>query len=1088
MSALPAPDQSPASAPETAPAPDADTTLAGRQARLAQVTAAALAVSSAEGPAVFEQLTRALAQVLGVDAAMIVAAIPGRTGVMHALGTWVDGKNLRPFDYDIEHSPCREMAGRESRYAVGGVHPEFAVGSLFHAKGMDSYAARALVDGRGNQLGLVAVLHRVALPDRETTETLLQIFAVRAAAEIERNRAQRAVETSEESYRAIFDAAEDAIFVHDWDSSAILDVSAKATNLFGYARDELLRLRVGDLSLDQPPYTEREAAAMIQRAKVHGQPLRFDWRARHRDGRLMWHEVTLKRALIGGEPRVLAFVRDVTDRKAAEDGLRASEEQYRAIFEAATDSLQLLDASHRVVDVNRAYERMYGKRRADVVGKGLDDLVPAEFRAERLALVKRALAGEVAEIQTTGRRGDGTVFDMEVRCIPFEHHGQRHVLGIARDISERRRAERELRVSEEQYRAIFNASEDSLVLWNAQYEVVDVNDAFLRQYGYTRAEAIGRGYPAELPPEYVADRLDLVRRALAGETCEKVARAFRKDGSSFAVELRVFPFEHRGEPHVLAIARDVTERQRAIAERQAAEAALRDSEEQYRAIFNASADGLLLRDAQFRIVDVNPAYLAMKGFAREELVGSALGQSQAGLDDAVRRAIHGRVLGGEIARFETNALRKGGSFIEVEVRGMPVRYHGQLHALYSVRDISARRHAEAERATLEGQLRQAQKMEAIGQLTGGIAHDFNNILASIMGYVVLAAERPGAEADARLAEHLEQALASCRRARDLIQQMLAFSRTRRGAAQTLVPGAIVREVAQLLRVTLPSSLVFDVDPGDPALAVTLDPVQAQQALLNLCINARDALGGSGRLALGVEAQEAAHAVCASCGKAFSGRFVALTVRDDGPGIPPAVRERMFEPFFSTKAPGKGTGMGLATVHRVVHEHGGHVMVATEPGRGTRFDVLLPAAAGTAPDDAADPARAATRRTPRFSGRVLLADDESSVLNVMREMLTNWGLDVTSVADGSAAHELLVRDPDAFDLLITDQTMPGMTGIELTAAAHALRAQLPVILYSGNLGEIEAQQQRLGLCRVLCKPVEPGELREALAHCLQVPAG
>jgi CheY-like chemotaxis protein len=171
------------------------------------------------------------------------------------------------------------------------------------------------------------------------------------------------------------------------------------------------------------------------------------------------------------------------------------------------------------------------------------------------------------------------------------------------------------------------------------------------------------------------------------------------------------------------------------------------------------------------------------------------------------------------------------------------------------------------------------------------------------------------------------------------------------------------------------------------------------------------------------------------------------------------------------------------VHRVVHEHGGHVLVASASGQGTRFDVLLPPAAAKTPAGAADTASIAARRAPRFHGRVLLADDESSVLNVMREMLGNWGLDVTTAADGSAAHELLAHDGAAFDVLITDQTMPGMTGVELAVAARALQPQLPVILYSGNLGEIESQQDRLGLCRVLRKPVEPSELRDALAECL-----
>ena len=204
----------------------------------------------------------------------------------------------------------------------------------FRRMGFDSYAAHSLMSSTGEQMGIVVALDRAALADQALTEALLKIFAARAAAEIERSRA-------EQSYREILDAADDAIFVHDWDTGAIIDVSAKAADLFGHTREALKRLRVGDLSADVPPYTEADAMAHIERAKQSDSPLRFEWRAKHKDGTLMWHEVTLKRAQVGGHRRVLAFVRDVTERKAAADALQMRERQYRAIFDGSVDAMVL---------------------------------------------------------------------------------------------------------------------------------------------------------------------------------------------------------------------------------------------------------------------------------------------------------------------------------------------------------------------------------------------------------------------------------------------------------------------------------------------------------------------------------------------------------------------------------------------------------------------------------------------------------------------------------------------------------------------------------------------------------------------------
>ena len=285
----------------------------------------------------------------------------------------------------------------------------------------------------------------------------------------------------------------------------------------------------------------------------------------------------------------------------------------------------------------------------------------------------------------------------------------------------------------------------------------------------------------------------------------------RRDGVRYALELRGVPIEHRGEPHVLYMGRDITAARRV-------QAALRDSEEQYRAIFNASADGLVLRDKRYRAVDVNPAYLAITGYTRDEVL--AADRVLAQRDEAIQarhRAQHDRIIAGDSVRFDAIGTRKDGSKFEVEVSAMPLLYRGEPHVLYAARDISERRQAEARRTELELQLRQAQKMEAVGHLTGGIAHDFNNILTGVIGYLVLGLERAELLNDATLQRQLGRAHHAAQRARELIAQMLAFARHQRGERRVLALEPLVRQSLQLLRATLPSSAVVDFVAIEPEL-------------------------------------------------------------------------------------------------------------------------------------------------------------------------------------------------------------------------------------------------------------------------------
>jgi len=920
---------------------------------------AALAVSSAEGERIYEDLIAALAAILGVDYALVSVYVEPERTHMRTLATFFDGRIARNVEYPIAGTPCERAMGRAFGYYPSGVRERFPGDGLLARQGIDGYAASTLNDAEGRPVGLLSIMSRAPLTDRAQIEAILKVFSMRIGAEIERRR-------GEEERRA----------------------------------------------------ADAEAIRRLQ----------------------------------------------------------ASEEQYRAIFNAASDALVLRDAEFRIVDVNPAYESLSGHARADVVGTaGLSMRIPEENR-DHLAVHARALAGQGTHFESPAKRKDGHRFLLEVYVVPMTYRGEPHVLYIGRDVTARRAAEARLRASEEQYRAIFDSVADALVLRDADFRIVDVNKAYVAMSGNAREEVIGQARLTFQLPEARREILQLHARALVGEPVLFEAPAVRRDGRRLFLELRGVPMLHEGRPHVLYVGRDITERK-------AAEERLRASEEQYRAVFNATDEPLLLRDADFRIVDVNPAYEAMSGYSRAEIVGGEQLVFSDPTNIAYRRRLHQRALEGEQAQFEVEGRRKNGEPFTVAVRLVPIRYRGQPHVLQIGQEITEQRRAEAERAQLEAQLRQAQKMEAIGQLTGGIAHDFNNILQGILGNLALAAERQADLRDPRLGKYLERAQHSAQRARELIAQMLTFSRGQRGARRPVAVPELVQDAAKLLRSTLPSTIDLRLSLDDAVPALELDAVQIEQVVLNLCINARDAMRSAGAIRLGVRKPAAIRGVCASCRQKVDGAFVEVVVRDTGPGIAPEVLDRMFEPFFSTKETGKGSGMGLSLAHGIVHEHGGHILVDSIAEERTKFRVLLPAQRGSiaeAPregrtDGGPAPARA------RLAGRVLVVDDEKAIREFMSDLLSGWGIDVTTLADGGAARDAIAADPQRFDLLITDHTMPQLTGLELAREVARLRPGLPVILYTGYGEDLSPQDLReAGITRLLRKPIEPAQFFPLLA--------
>ena len=455
-------------------------------------------------------------------------------------------------------------------------------------------------------------------------------------------------------------------------------------------------------------------------------------------------------------------------------------------------------------------------------------------------------------------------------------------------------------------------------------------------------------------------------------------------------------------------------------------------------------------------------YEAMKRINISEL-GS--GQYPYTGDEALRKFHEAK--SGKPVRFEWRRRNRDGSLHWDEVVLRTATIAGEHRILAFTREVTERKLAEQA-------MRQAQKMEALGHLTGGIAHDFNNLLTSIMGYVVLASEHPAATREPRLAKYLEQAQLSCGRARDLIQQMLTFSRGQRGRPRPVSLGPLVRESLNLFASSMPSTLELKTHVDGEVPAVMLDPVHLDQILLNLCLNARDAVSGVGTLRVHVARAHLDEPICTACRQSASGDFVELVVEDDGPGIPAEIVDRIFEPFFTTKDVGKGSGMGLASVHGIVHELGGHIVVDTAPGRGTRFRVLFPMLTAAQEGELAD----AEPRVPvrRLHGRVLVVDDEQSVATFMRDLLESWGLEVTIAASAIDAASQVSQDAQRFDLVITDQMMPRMTGTQLARELSRTRPDLPVILYTGfNEGITEEDMHSAGVRAIVKKPIDPHEL-------------
>jgi PAS domain S-box-containing protein len=565
---------------------------------------------------------------------------------------------------------------------------------------------------------------------------------------------------------------------------------------------------------------------------------------------------------------------------------------------------------------------------------------------------------------------------------------------------------------------------------------------------------------------------------LSGTVGEEVAVESLKTGATDYI------LKERLQRLVPAVSRALHEKEER-AKRKRAEQALEATRRHNELILHSTGEGICGLDLEGKATFINRAAAEKLGYPPEELIGKALhalvhhtkpdgssyAEHESPIYDAYKR--------GTAHHAESEVFwRKDGTSFPAEYVSNPIHNErGDLvGAVVTFRDITERKQAEEEKSNLQEQLRQVQKLEAIGTLAGGIAHDFNNILGAMIGYTELAKEDMPAEQ--RGSKQLEEVLKAGQRAKELVQQILAFSRQSVPERKPVAIGMIVREALKLLRATLPSTIQIRTEIKTKCDRIIADPVQIHQILMNLCTNAAHAMREKGGT-LTVSLREITESLATTSTGQMPGPHVRLTVSDTGHGMAKAVMDRIFDPFFTTKPVGEGTGLGLSVVHGIVTSHGGRISVSSEQGVGTTFELVFP--------QTTESVRVAQDiGVPSAGGdeRILLVDDEEPLANLLRERLERYGYKVVSEVDSAAAFERFCAAPSDFQVVITDQTMPGLTGVELAKRIRQIRPEIPVFICTGYSESVNKEDLKtLPLCEIVLKPVDMRALNAAMRRHL-----
>ena len=775
---------------------------------------------------------------------------------------------------------------------------------------------------------------------------------------------------------------------------------------------------------------------------------------------------------------VFGMARDITERKKAEDEIKSVSTYLENIVNSMSDGLWVLDLQGNTIDVSPSMVKISGyDSKEELTKKSPMDITDKDDQGKTALIIKETLEKEsfLGETSLIKKNGDKILISVSTSLLKNSDKKAIGLIGIIRDITRQKEIEKELNDREITLRNMYDSKLMGFLLWDADGEIIDSNDTFLKMLGYTREEFFSKNiFWQDITPEEYTERDSLILSELASdmEVSPFEDEYICKDGSRLPVLVGATVLPDPGIGGA-AFVLDITERKQA-------KDALRKERDFAESLVNTAQVIILVLDLNGRIVSFNTYLEEISGFSLDEVCGKDWFSTflPVGGHAEIRKLFQKSI--------NTNIQTKGNvnSIITKDGRELQIEWYdeklidsdGNITGLLAVgQDVSMR-------IKLEDQLRQSEKMEAIGQLSGGIAHDFNNILAVILANAE-ASLKNTSNVD-RTRKSLKEILSAGYHAKQVVKQLLLFARKTAIKKVPLKINILIRDALKLVKASIPSTIKIHTYISKRTGTVYADPTQINQILLNLCTNATHAMeetGGTIKISLtDVILNEA---LALQYENLTPGRYVQLTVADTGHGIKAEHRKQLFEPYFTTKSVDKGTGLGLAVTHGIVKDLGGNILVESGSDEGTIFKILFPQTSEKPVFE--EKKQVSTEPPQKENAKILLIDDEESVLKSLRLILQMRGFSIEGKTDPAEALELLRKDPKQFDLIITDMTMPGIRGDELAVEALKIRHDIPIILATGYNDKIDEEKaKRIGIRKYIEKPFTVEEITQMIHEALR----